>query len=255
MKYHIDTIPVWDSYRLDAECPLCVLYMDSEKKYIDSFLGASVMEPDTRVDVNRKGFCQHHFSQLYYAQNRLGLALMTHTHMKEILHSLDQKMEELLKSLCEGKEGMSFFFKSMKKASGTPDETISLLEKYLEEQQRSCIICERLVHTMDRYVYTILYLWEKEMEFRKVFLQSKGFCLPHFRDMVRMAHAELNAKKQAIFLKDLITVQRENMHRLEKELEWFTLKFDYRNQDKPWGNSRDALPRSVNKLKGETINE
>lgn len=36
----------------------------------------------------------------------------------------------------------------------------------------------------------------------------------------------------------------------EKDLEWFTLKFDYRNQQKPWGNSRDALERTVNRLRG-----
>ncbi|NLE68688.1 MAG: hypothetical protein GX611_00720, partial [Clostridiales bacterium] len=45
----------------------------------------------------------------------------------------------------------------------------------------------------------------------------------------------------------------ENLKRLEEELEWFTLKFDYRNADKPWGNSRDALERTVNKLRGWTL--
>ena len=32
-------------------------------------------------------------------------------------------------------------------------------------------------------------------------------------------------------------------------------KFDYRNQDKPWGNSRDAVKRSVNKLCHQVIEE
>jgi hypothetical protein len=31
----------------------------------------------------------------------------------------------------------------------------------------------------------------------------------------------------------LYELQRRNMERVEKELEWFTLKFDYRNADKP----------------------
>lgn len=30
-------------------------------------------------------------------------------------------------------------------------------------------------------------------------------------------------------------------------------KFDYRNQSKPWGNSRNALERTVNRLRGRCI--
>ena len=40
MKYHIDTIPVWDAYHQESECPLCILYSSLEKSYIESFLGA-----------------------------------------------------------------------------------------------------------------------------------------------------------------------------------------------------------------------
>jgi hypothetical protein len=48
----------------------------------------------------------------------------------------------------------------------------------------------------------------------------------------------------------LVQQQLGNMDRLEQELDWFTKKFDYRNNDAPWGNSKDALPRSIQKLKG-----
>ena len=44
--------------------------------------------------------------------------------------------------------------------------------------------------------------------------------------------------------------KRQNRARMEKDIEWFTLKFDYRNQDKPWGDSKDAVERTVNKLRG-----
>jgi hypothetical protein len=66
-----------------------------------------------------------------------------------------------------------------------------------------------------------------------------------------MAAERLNAGKQAEFLKDLLPVQLQNMDRLEQELLWFTKKFDYRNQDKPWGDSKDALPRILQKLTGK----
>ena len=40
---------------------------------------------------------------------------------------------------------------------------------------------------------------------------------------------------------------------LEKEIEWFTLKFDHKNADKPWGTSKDSLERTILKLRGKCI--
>lgn len=45
------------------------------------------------------------------------------------------------------------------------------------------------------------------------------------------------------------------MKRVEDELEWFTLKFDYRYQDQPWKNSRDALPRTILKVNGQFVDK
>ena len=53
----------------------------------------------------------------------------------------------------------------------------------------------------------------------------------------------------------LTDIELKNFERLEGELEWFTAKFDYRNQDKPWGNSRDAVKRSVNKLCRQVVED
>ena len=39
------------------------------------------------------------------------------------------------------------------------------------------------------------------------------------------------------------------------DLEWFTDKFDYRNENAPWKNSKDALPRSIIKTNHTIIAE
>ena len=88
MKQHIDTAPVWESYRQDCECPLCLLQAKVETSTVEYFLGESVMEPSQRIEVNKKGFCAGHFKKMYDAGNRLGLALITHTYMKETLTRL-----------------------------------------------------------------------------------------------------------------------------------------------------------------------
>ena len=48
MRYHIDTIPVWDAMKLEGECPLCALRRKLELGEVERYLGASVMEPDTQ---------------------------------------------------------------------------------------------------------------------------------------------------------------------------------------------------------------
>ena len=59
MRYHIDTIPVWDAAKIDGECLLCALQRRVELQQIEYSLGASVMEPDTRIQVNEMGLCLH----------------------------------------------------------------------------------------------------------------------------------------------------------------------------------------------------
>jgi uncharacterized coiled-coil protein SlyX len=66
-----------------------------------------------------------------------------------------------------------------------------------------------------------------------------------------MAPEQLNGKKLAEFLKELLTLQKQSMDRMERELQCFTQKFDYRNQEKPWGSSKDAVSRILQKLTGK----
>ncbi|MFU0800846.1 MAG: DUF6062 domain-containing protein [Xylanivirga thermophila] len=250
MKYHIDTIPVWDAYRADTECPLCILRQKAEKSYVDSFLGGSVMEPDTRIEVNKKGFCDKHFELLYNAQNRLGLALMTHTYLKETIDDFVKLSRSAMENSPAKKSGLKHLLKN----AGTKSPN-SNLSNWIDKKSESCIICERLELTMKRYAYTIIYLWQNDEKFKETFLNSKGFCMPHLSQMINMANEILNNKKQAQFIQEILEIQQKSLSRIEKELEWFTLKFDFRNQDKPWGMSKDALPRCILKLSGKYIDE
>ena len=43
MRYHIDTIPVWDAVKLEGECPLCALRRKVEKTDVERYLGLNVL--------------------------------------------------------------------------------------------------------------------------------------------------------------------------------------------------------------------
>lgn len=63
--------------------------------------------------------------------------------------------------------------------------------------------------------------------------------------MLYEAAGSLSGTKQKEFISTLDTVYFENMQRVIDDLEWFIDKFDYRNENEPWKNSKDAVQRSI----------
>ena len=101
MRYHIDTIPVWDAMKLEGECLLCALERKTELGEAERYLGASVMEPDVRIRVNDRGFCRKHHAMLFSMSNRLGHALMLESHMIEIREKMERINDRLEKSAAQ----------------------------------------------------------------------------------------------------------------------------------------------------------
>lgn len=247
MKQHLDTIPVWDAYKADCECPLCTIFKKNEEDFVDTYLGASYMEPSRREETNEKGFCHKHFKMMFDASNRLGLALMTDTYMKETINKLKKNAEQVLEA-AQGEAKKNVLMRVGRKNADIQTAAAEVLE-----MSTRCSLCDRLNSVMDRYIYTLLYMWKHESEFRAAFAASKGMCMEHYGKTLAMAQEQLSGKELQEFVEVLTKLQIENLERVEKDLEWFTLKFDYRNKDKPWGNSQDAVERSVNKMRGGAV--
>lgn len=246
MKETIYTIPVNEAFENKCECPLCALEQRFENDRVNYYLGPSLMEPDNRIETNESGFCAKHFGQMYATRaNRLGLGLIIHTHMQE----QNKIIQKLAKSADETATEKKGFFASLKGSGANLKVTDNLL-KYIKEQQDECCICRDLHKTMERYCEVITQMYFSEKEFRERFNSGFGFCMPHFAMLLEAGKKNLFGNRQEEFLGKLINMQVENLKRIESEVEWFTQKFDYRNQDADWGNSKDAVPRSIEKLTG-----
>lgn len=253
MKEKIYTIPVTDAFKTECECSLCVLEKKLEEENIQYVLGPFLMEPDGRMITNEKGFCKVHFEMLYNTQaNRLGLGLIVDTHMCEQNSKLKKVYEEKLNQIKKDSE-ISMIKNLSSKISTKQTETEKFVDQLIDkliDLENSCTICSRLEHIMDRYIDVIFYLFFKEAEFKTLFNQQKGFCLKHLRQLLVSTKKYLNPKDTAIFVNNLMSIQMQNMERIQQEVNWFTKKFDYRYNDEPWGNSKDALLRSIQKLVG-----
>ncbi len=253
MKEKIYTIPVSDAFAADCECPLCVLEQKLEDESIEYALGASLMEPDKRQETNELGFCKAHFEAMYNKQvNRLGLALMIDTFLQE-KNSRLKKIYDNKSALLE-KDATAGMVKNLSsKLSSKPTDTEKLVTELVNELDnidKSCAICSKLEYTIDRYIDVIFYLYFKEPDFREIFHSKKGFCLKHLKQLLSLTKKFLNSNQTAVFTKNIMDMQLPNLERIEKEVDWFTKKFDYRYNDAPWGNSKDAVIRSIQKIRG-----
>lgn len=252
MHYHIDTIPVWDSLKLEGECLLCALHRKTELGEAERYLGASVMEPDTRIQVNDKGFCPHHHAMLFGMSNRLGHALMLESHMTETRQRTEKTFASLRKA-AKAYSSASMLERLKKGASARSD--MEHLADELTSMASSCIMCDSIHENMERYLHTFFHLYQNDSEFRRRFCQSKGLCLPHLAELIRWAPQELPAKEVADFVDKLTTMETENLNRMQEDISWFIKKFDYRFQDEPWYDSQDAVERTVNKLRGWCVGQ
>lgn len=252
MRYHIDTIPVWDSLKLDGECLLCALHRKTELGEAERYLGASVMEPDTRIQVNDKGFCPHHHAMLFGMSNRLGHALMLESHLAETRQRTGKTFAALEKA---AKAYASASMLERLKKGSTARADMERLANELTAMASSCIMCDSITENMERYLHTFFHLYQNDTEFRRRFCNSKGLCLPHMAELIRWAPQELSAKEVGDFVAKLTAMESANLDRMQEDISWFIKKFDYRFLDEPWHNSQDAVERTVNKLRGWCVGQ
>ncbi len=234
MKEVLYAIPVNDAFNEDSECPICLMYDSLEQDSIQFTLGPSYMEDDVRKQTNQLGFCDKHVAMLYRHQNRLGLALMMHSHFDKVIGDV----EKLQKN--NGGKGGGFFAK----------KTTSNLAAHLDRLERSCYVCARIEPIFHRYLVTIFHLYRTDGDFKTKFQHSKGFCCKHYAALYEMAANELSGRQLEDFLTDINRLYIENVKRVNEDLSWFIDKFDYRNADAPWKNSKDAVPRAITKTNG-----
>ena len=228
MEEKIYTIPVTEAFEKKDGCPFCRLRNDLENTERDLIMGASMMEPDIRIKTNALGFCRRHYKKMFDLNNRLSLALMLESHLKE----QSDKVSVCKKTLF-GKDVNAKSIDNMKALSG------------------SCYICERVKEKYAKMVYTAVLLWQKQPEFRASTAEQPYFCLPHASEFLETAKLKLDKKSFAAFGASLDAVQSAYMSSLTEDVSWFCKKFDYRYENEPWGNAKDSVERAIKFLAGE----
>ncbi len=231
----IYTIPVNEAFEASAAdskegvhvCPFCRLYKKLETDETELILGASMMEPDTRLKTNAQGFCKTHLEQLFTMGKRLPLALMLESHLEHIGEQM--------------KFGM-FAAKSGAAAS-----------KNLRSISDGCYICSRIEHNFNLMIETAALLWQCDMAFRDKTAAQHHFCLEHFTKFLAAAQVRLSKREFAEFYKSVGAAEAEYIASLKDDVSRFCKKFDYRYADEPWEGAKDAPERTAFFLSGDKV--
>lgn len=230
----IYTIPVNEAFEQSASdkscgCPFCSIYRKLEEDELGLILGASMMEPDVRIKTNKEGFCRIHYDMMFVRKNRLGMAL-----------TLESHLDELKKEIKDGGLGGGMGNKPIKR---------------IGELEKTCYVCRRIEFNFEHMIETAVLLWNSDPDFPAKLDAQPYFCLPHYKKLLSYGQARLPKKKQQEFASACSRVVETYMDELSSDVSWFCKKFDYRYDEEPWYNSKDAVERAMKFLRSDIHNK
>ncbi len=232
MVESIYTIPLTEALESGSLCMFCYLEDKLEKEQIEYALGAAMMEPDFRILSNEKGYCRHHIGMMARAKKALPLAPVLDTHCDEVLKQLKTVDFSEKRGLFKKEASMS-----------------QKLSNIVSKIDSSCLVCERIEKTMEKFMNTFWYLYGKEPDFRKRFLEGNGVCMHHFAGLMK-ALSNVSGAKREDFAHEIYSLQLKVLEHEKEEVHGFTKQFDYRSDKGEWKVARDAHLNCAARLSG-----
>lgn len=226
----IYTIPINEAFERSAAdhelgCPFCSIKKQFEENELSLILGASMMEPDVRIKTNEQGFCTHHYKMMYEAGKRLPLALILESHLNEISEGLHTK------KLLPAVYGRS-------------------TAKNLSKMSESCYICQRLERNFNHMLDNAVAMFLTDENFRKLCTKQPCFCIDHYAQFLSMGKNMMKSKDFAQLYKVLSQVEEKYIAKIKENVSFFVKKFDYRYENEPWGDAKDAVEKAIIALTG-----
>ena len=197
------------------------------------------MEADIRDMTDREGFCRAHFKKMFDYGNSLGNAWILKTLYMRHLEELDKEIKHF-KPDSTAKKGL--FSKK--------EESSNSIVDWINKRESTCFICNTVNKTFNAYMKTFFDMYKKDDEFKKQVAGTKGFCLDHLKVILEYADSNLKGKELTDFYDMVIPMTKENLTRVYEDVAWFIEKYDYKNKDADWKDSKDAIQRGMQKLRG-----
>jgi hypothetical protein len=215
-------------------CPICHLSSRAMDRYLDHLLYESVNDPRVRRNIRRsQGFCREHAWELQRKGDALGIAILHHDVITNIVRALN------------GERGygprVSLTRWLRRVLPGVASEAAHRLAKRLASTGE-CTACRQRGSIERAYLETLLQHCA-DPELLALWRASDGLCWPHFQRAVRLVRDEVP-------LRVLTDMESIHLGHLRDELGEFIRRHDYRLADKGFGSESDSWIRAVAKVSG-----
>lgn len=218
-----------------AGCALCRLRAAAAERYLDRLLWGDVNDVETREAIRQaRGFCHEHTWGLVRHGASLGIAIITHDVLENLVRGMGVEAEPEPRALSMRRMQSSL-------RPRTPDFSSELAQHLAADLE--CPACAMAGEREAEYRRTLLASLLGPDGLLPAFEASDGLCLPHLREVVALA-------KDGAVLAALVNAQGAIWQRLVDQLAEFIRKNDYRFRDEAWGEEADAWRRALKALGG-----
>jgi hypothetical protein len=115
--------------------------------------------------------------------------------------------------------------------------------------EEKCPACTHIDLFLKIYLKETALLLSSNEEFSKLFVGSKGLCVPHFVTMIRVLEEGKHNQKQNTAA-TILEVEKRNLQRLHSELSEYVRRQSYEFSEKDRRAVADIVMRSVEKIAG-----
>jgi hypothetical protein len=218
------------------DCAVCRLKAGAANQYLEGLLWENINDPDVRHNIRLAlGFCHEHAWELARHRGSVGVTIITHDIIQNVLRMTEDAHYQTLPvlSLRRTQEALD----PKQPAAATAEAVTRLLP------QRPCSACVEADTMEDIYLRTFVEYLLGEDGLLADFQSSDGLCLPHFRQALTLVRDE------TVF-EALTSAQRSIWEKLANHLSEIIRKSDYRFKNEPRGEESGASLRAIAALSG-----
>lgn len=250
IEKNLSNINLLDAMENSDSCPLCYLWLKSERRYLEYLLTNEVtMDPGFRERIlSAKGFCNRHMHLLYKTAQGVGTedGLGYGLYLQSIVGEVSQELESLPLQINgrAARKGITIWGRKRKQAITQLAKEVSKVY----QGKRCCPVCEFLWSSDQMNLHTLLQMLD-EKDFREAFKSSGVLCLPHFVSAIEMV-SRSDLKNPAEVARSLIDLEVGLLERLGKLLSEFIRKQDWEFREEPQGPEVKAYSLALGILVG-----
>ena len=214
----IHKIPINEAFQEKCGCPICRLYKRYEANLIAFLFEEGIMNPETRIETNKYGFCAKHADMLLDGKQSLSVALLFETRLRALQVPL---------------------------MPGTnPKNVLKEIQKVMD----NCYVCNSLDKTMPEVAEYVSIMY-KEEEFKKLFLEQEYFCLPHAKMLIETCKLPGSLKNK--YINDILNINCDFTSDTRRSMLRYAEHFDYKASKETIEKDKNATKKAVRYMTGD----